>query len=108
EHLSIPFVGDPRGYGNTPALPNGGSLMSRQGLALLSARPRAAIAISGALVLVMAFAGTVLGHHTLPSATFACDGTATWHVDDWTTDNTHNQALAPDIETWYSLDGGSY
>ena len=82
--------------------------MSRQGLALLSARPRAAIAISGALVLVMAFAGTVLGHHTLPSATFACDGTVTWHVDDWTTDNTHNQALAPDIETWYSLDGGSY
>ncbi|MFI5225814.1 MAG: hypothetical protein ACHQ3P_03975, partial [Candidatus Limnocylindrales bacterium] len=56
----------------------------------------------------MLVAGTVLGHHTLPSATFACDGTVAWHVDSWTQDNTNNQALASDVEVWYSLDGGSY
>ena len=66
----------------------------------------------------MAFAGTVLGHHTLPSASFACDpvaptgaaqtGTVTWQVADWTTDNTDNQALASDVYVWYSLNGGAY
>jgi hypothetical protein len=29
-------------------------------------------------------------------------------VDDWTTDNRNNQALASDLEVWYSLDGGTY
>lgn len=54
----------------------------------------------------MMFAGTVLGHHTLPSATFACDGTVTWHVDSWTGATANNEGLASDVEVSYSLDGG--
>jgi hypothetical protein len=49
--------------------------------------------------------GVVLGHHSLPSATFPCVGDITWHVDDWTTDNYNNRALADHLEVWYSLDG---
>ena len=40
---------------------------------------------AGAFVLLMVFTGTVLGHYTLNSATFDCDGTVTYHINDWTT-----------------------
>ncbi len=82
--------------------------MTRYRRSALSARPQAAVAVAAAFVLLVAFAGTVLGHNTVNSATFACDGTVTWHVTDWTTDNTGNQALAPDVQVWYSLDGAPY
>ena len=78
----------------------------RPGNARSQRRLLAAIPI--AFLLVMAFVGTALGHHTLPSASFACDGTVTWHVDTWTQDNANNQALASDVEVYYSLDEGPY
>jgi hypothetical protein len=64
-------------------------------------------AIPVAFLLVMAFVGTALGHETIATASFACDGTVTWHVDDWTTDNSNNQAIA-DIVVSYSLDGAPF
>lgn len=82
--------------------------MSRQRQSGLGARRLVAIGTSAAFVLLMVFTGTVLGHNTSNSATFDCDGTVTYQVNDWTTVNTRNQALASDIQVWYSLDGAAY
>jgi hypothetical protein len=80
----------------------------RRPVAHLPRRSRILFSAISGLVLVLAFAGTVLGHHALPSVGLSCSGTVTWHVDSWTTDNTNNRALAAHVEVWSSLDGGPW
>ena len=82
--------------------------MSAQRQSAFGLRRLGAVAMAAAFVMLMVFTGTVLGHSTSNFVTFDCDGTVTYLIKDWTTDNTGNQALASDVQVAYSLDGGSY
>ena len=70
---------------------------------------RGLASLAFAAIALVVFAGTVLGHHSLISATYGCNGVVNYTAHSWTTDNgtgqTLGQATNPNVSVKYSIDG---